>query len=279
MDKYEHTILFVDDEKSVLNSLKRLLRKEEYRILTALSAKDALNVMEKEEAVSIVVSDHRMPEMSGIDFLARVKIDYPDVIRIILTGYTEVNAITESVNQGHIYKFFLKPWDDNQLKLELRQALEQYRLIKANKNLHEKVFEKNKELEEINENLELLVKERTVDLEVQNQALELSRVILDDLPIPVIGVSVEGMIVFMNSKVSLLTSGNDMIELGKNILDYFPIDVKEQILESISSGNPCFVEAYRSNEDSYDIDMVPLSGSFTGKGVVLSFYKSADYHG
>ena len=111
MDKYELTVLFVDDEKSVLNSLKRLLRKEEYRILTASGGKDALKVMEK-EFVSIVVSDHRMPEMSGIDFLARVKIDYPDVIRIILTGYTEVNAITESVNQGHIYKFFLKPWDE-----------------------------------------------------------------------------------------------------------------------------------------------------------------------
>ena len=278
MDKYEHTILFVDDEKNVLNALKRLLRKEEYRILTALSGKDALKLMEK-ESVSTVVSDHRMPEMSGIDFLARVKMDYPDVIRIILTGYTEVNAITESVNQGHIYKFFLKPWDDNHLKLELRQALEQYWLIKSNKSLHEKVFEKNKELEEINENLEFLVKERTVDLEVQNQALELSRAILDDLPIPVIGVSVEGMIVFINSKVHLLASGNDMIELGKNILAYFPIDVKEQILEPILSGNPCFVEDYSFNENSYDIDMVPLSGSFTGKGVVLSFYKSADYHG
>ncbi len=278
MDKYEHTVLFVDDEKSVLNSLKRLLRKEEYRILTASGGKDGLKIMEK-EIVSIVVSDHRMPEMSGIDFLARVKIDCPDVIRIILTGYTEVNAITESVNQGHIYKFFLKPWDDNQLKLELRQALEQYRLIKSNKSLHEKVFQKNKELEAINENLEFLVKERTMDLEVQNQALELSRVILNDLPIPVIGVSVEGMIVFMNSKVHSLTSGNDIIEIGKNILDYFPMDVKEQMLEPISSGNPCFVKDYRFNGKSYDIDMVPLSGSFTGKGVVLSFYKSVDHHG
>jgi len=152
----KHTILCVDDEKNILNSLKRLLRKEAYRLVTASGGKEGLEKLAAEE-ISLVVSDHRMPEMSGTEFLQKVKNQYPDIIRIILTGYTEVDSITESINRGHIYKFLLKPWNDQNLILEIRQALDQYDLVKANKKLNNEVIKKNAELKRINENLEMLV--------------------------------------------------------------------------------------------------------------------------
>ena len=134
MNENRHTVLCVDDEKNILQSLKRLLRKEDYRLLTASSGEEGLKVLEEND-VHMVISDQRMPEMSGTEFLAALKTKYPDVLRIILSGYTDVDSITESINKGHIYKFLLKPWNDHNLKLEIKQALEQYDLIQANKKL------------------------------------------------------------------------------------------------------------------------------------------------
>ena len=145
-------VLCVDDEENILNSLKRLLRKEDYRLLTASSGQAGLEVLRKNQ-VQVVMSDQRMAGMSGTEFLAKVKEKYPDVLRIILSGYTEVDAITESINKGNIYKFFLKPWNDHNLKLEIRQALDQYRLIQTNRQLDETVMLQNEELKRVIENL------------------------------------------------------------------------------------------------------------------------------
>ena len=134
MNENRHTVLCVDDEKNILRSLNRLLRKEDYRLLTASSGEEGLKVLEEND-VHMVISDQRMPKMSGTEFLAALKTKYPDVLRIILSGYTEVDSITESINKGHIYKFLSKPWNDHNLKLEIKQALEQYDLIQANKKL------------------------------------------------------------------------------------------------------------------------------------------------
>jgi len=142
MEPPRHTILFVDDEKNILNSLKRLLRKEDYRILNALSGEEGLKILAENE-VHLVITDLRMPEMNGIEFLTRLRVDYPDLIRIILTGYTDVDTLIESINKGHVYKFFLKPWNDDDLKLEIRKALERYDLIAANKRLCEKAMKQN----------------------------------------------------------------------------------------------------------------------------------------
>ena len=141
----QHTILCVDDEPNILHSIKRLLRREGYRLLTAQNAKEGLEILQENE-IHLVISDQRMPEMSGTEFFAQVKIRYPDVIRVILSGYTDVDSITESINKGHIYKFLLKPWNDQNLKMEIKQALEQYDLIQTNKKLHAKVIVQNKEL-------------------------------------------------------------------------------------------------------------------------------------
>ena len=183
MNDAVRSILCVDDEKSITSALYRLLRRDGYGILTADSGPEGLEVLAKND-VQVVISDQRMPEMSGIEFLQIIKERYPDIIRIILTGYTEVDSITAAINKGHIYKFFLKPWNNQNLQLEIRNAFEQYDLIQTNKGLSQKVLEQNEALRTTNENLENLVQERTEAIEIQNQALELSRAILGGSPHP-----------------------------------------------------------------------------------------------
>jgi response regulator RpfG family c-di-GMP phosphodiesterase len=273
MNDIQHTVLFVHDEENILHSLKRLLRREEYRILTATSGVDGFEIL-KENDVHLVMTDQRMPGMSGTEFLAKVKENYPEVIRIVLSGYTEVDSITESINKGHIYKFMLKPWNDHTLKLEIKQALEQYDLMQVNKTLHEKLIEKNKELKKINENLEVLVKERTMDFEIQNQALELSRAILEDLPIPVMGISSEMIIVLINRKAETLSLNNKHIEIGKKLTDFFSSDVEEKITGVLTADTGNTLVEYRISEATYDLEFIPLSGRFCGKGVVMTLSPS-----
>lgn len=269
MNDRSHTILCVDDEENILNSLKRLLRREPYRLLTARNGAEGLKIFEQNQ-VHLVITDQRMPGMSGIEFLAKVRAKYPDVLRIILTGYTDVDSITESINKGHIYKFFLKPWNDQTLKLEIKQALEQYDLIKANKGLHEEVLKKNQALKRINENLEKRVQERTKTLEVQNQALEISRAILEDLPVPIIGLSIEGTIVFINQQAQYLPVNGQGVEIGRSFNDYFSPDMQGIIASVFSSNLRQRVSNYRISGVAHHIDLTPLSGRFRGKGVIMT---------
>jgi response regulator RpfG family c-di-GMP phosphodiesterase len=269
MNGYQHTVLFVDDEDNILRSLKRLLRKEGYRLLTATSGVDGLEML-NEHDVHLVVTDQRMPGMSGTDFLAKVKEKYPEVIRIVLSGYTEVDSITESINKGHIYKFMLKPWNDQNLKLEIKQALEQYDLMQVNKTLHEKLIEKNQELKKINENLEVLVNERTMDFEIQNRALELSRAILEDLPIPILGISNEMIIVLINRNMETLSFNNESVKIGRRLSDYFSRDVEEKITGVLTTDICDTFTGYRISGATYNLNLTPLSGRFSGKGVVMT---------
>ena len=121
-----NTVLFVDDESNILASLKRTLRREGYVILTAESAAEGFSILAK-NSVQVVVSDQRMPEMSGTEFLARVKTLYPETVRMVLSGYSEISAVTDSINKGEVYRFMLKPWSDEQLKMEVSGALRHWR--------------------------------------------------------------------------------------------------------------------------------------------------------
>ncbi|MBM4333745.1 MAG: response regulator [Deltaproteobacteria bacterium] len=269
MNERKHTILLVDDEENILNAIKRLLRKENYEILTASSVNKALKLLE-ENQVHLIVSDQRMPEISGTDFLATVKENYPDVIRIILTGYMDVDAISESVNKGQTYKFLLKPWDDQTFKLEIKQALDYYDLQEANKELHRKVLEQNKTLREVNENLETLIQRRTEELVIQNQTLELSREILDHLPVAIIGVSKEGMIVLANQETQRLPLSGKTIRLGEDVSDYFGDGVGATIAAALNIHTPQVLSNCWISGKPYEIHCTPLSGSFHGRGVILS---------
>lgn len=274
MNDSKHTVLCVDDEQSILSALKRLLRKEGYNLITASSGPEGLKIL-KGNDVHLIICDQRMPGMSGTEFLAIVQKKYSAVIRIVLTGYTEVDAITEAINKGHVYKFFLKPWNDQSLKLEIKQALEQYDLIQANKTLNRKVLEQNEELKKVNEHLEEVVQERTEVLKIQNRALELSRAMLEDLPMPILGVGAEGVIAVINQSAQGLSCNGKVIGVGNKLSDYFSTGVQEKAAGVFKTNETQRLEGYQLSDRTYDIDLTPLSGRFQGKGIILTLTQTS----
>jgi DNA-binding NtrC family response regulator len=114
-------LLFLDDEPSVLNALKRSMRKEGYEVFICTEPEDALRMI-KENQIDIVVSDHLMPSMTGTEFLALAARLHPHVFRVMLTGQADVDVAIRSINEGHVHRFLTKPWDDAQLKFVLRDA-------------------------------------------------------------------------------------------------------------------------------------------------------------
>jgi diguanylate cyclase (GGDEF)-like protein/PAS domain S-box-containing protein len=120
------TLLVVDDEPHVLSALTRLLRREGYRVLCAQSAAQGLELLST-NLVQVIVSDQRMPFMTGTQFLGRVKQLYPDTIRMVLSGYSELSSLTDAINEGAIYRYLSKPWDDDRLKVEIMLAFRHYR--------------------------------------------------------------------------------------------------------------------------------------------------------
>ncbi|MGE4545426.1 MAG: ATPase, T2SS/T4P/T4SS family [Pedobacter sp.] len=131
-----YTLLFVDDEDGVLKALRRIFQDENYQILTACNASDALTILEK-YTIHLIVSDHRMPGMTGAQLLKQIKERWPETIRIMLTGYADVQSIMGAVNEGSVYKFITKPWNDEDLRLTISLALQQYALMQENRKLKE----------------------------------------------------------------------------------------------------------------------------------------------
>lgn len=172
--KYKHTILIVDDEGSITKALNRIFRKEGYKILTASNGLEGIELLKKNESpVSLIISDQRMPGMTGSEFLEKSKDIFPDAMRFLLTGYSDMDAIIDAVNRGEIHRYLTKPWDDNDLLLQVRQSLEQYELILENKRLLALTGKQNKELEEVNKHLDKKVQERSKEIIEKNK--ELSR--------------------------------------------------------------------------------------------------------
>jgi len=165
------TVLCVDDEANIINALKRLFRPCGYRVITALSGAEGLRVCATEK-IDLVVSDMRMPEMDGAAFLEQVRSVAPDAVRILLTGYSDVESTIAAVNQGEIHRYIAKPWDDNELLLTVRQALERSRLEQENQRLEALTQRQNEELRQLNTGLEALVEQRTGELQVANEKLK-----------------------------------------------------------------------------------------------------------
>lgn len=153
-EKPKYTILFVDDEPGVLKAMSRIFRHENYNILLSGSPLEALEIL-KEKKVHVVVSDYRMPKMNGADFLIQVKPLYPETIRIMLTGHADVNAVMGAINQGAVYKFITKPWNDDDLRLTVSLALEQYDMIRENKSLKQTQIQQSRNIDKLKKYLDI----------------------------------------------------------------------------------------------------------------------------
>ncbi len=168
-----HRLLIVDDEESILNSLKRLFRKDGYHIQTALSGQAGIEVLNNsEKPYSLIISDQRMPGMNGAQFLEEAKKIFPDAIRFLLTGYSDMDAIVDAVNKGEIHRYLVKPWDDGDLRLQVQQSLKQYELVLENRRLLELTGKQNEDLNDLNRNLEGLVEKRTLEIEQKHRELQ-----------------------------------------------------------------------------------------------------------
>ena len=166
-------VLFVDDEPSILSSLRRLFRPQGYRVLLADSGRAGLAMLES-EPVDLVVSDMRMPEMDGATLLEQVRERWPNVGRVLLTGYADIGSTVAAINRGQIHRYVAKPWDDRDLLMCVQDALERRRLEQENRALLQLTRKQNDELLDLNAKLEARVKARTSELEQVNAMLETS---------------------------------------------------------------------------------------------------------
>lgn len=152
---HANNLLVIDDEPSILSSLRRQFRRN-YQVHIANSAQEGLELMKK-YPIQVIISDQRMPGMAGGEFFAKVKHEYPDATRLLLTGYADIQAVIEAINDGNIYRYITKPWDPVELDTIVREAFSRHNLIVRNKALM-------KELVEANQDLEKRVNERTQEL-------------------------------------------------------------------------------------------------------------------
>jgi putative nucleotidyltransferase with HDIG domain len=166
----EHTVLFVDDEVNILKALQRLFRIEDMNVLCASRASEALELLER-HPTQVVVTDQRMPEMSGVDFLAQVREHHPEIVRMMLTGYTEINVAVDAINRGEIYRLITKPWNDDELRATIRQAFDHADLKAEIRRLNQVSREQNFKLQDMNRNLEGKVRDRTKQLAEKHQQL------------------------------------------------------------------------------------------------------------
>lgn len=145
------SILIVDDNPDVISSLRRILIDEPYDVYTANSGIEGISILKTHPKIKVVISDEKMPGMLGAEFLSKVKTMYPEIIRIILTGYADMEAVIKAVNNGEIYRFFTKPWNEYDLKFAINAALHKYNMEEKNRMLLKTVKQQATELKRLEE--------------------------------------------------------------------------------------------------------------------------------
>lgn len=214
------TLLLVDDEDNIVAALKRLLRRDGYRIVTAASAAEGLQRLAEHE-VDVIVSDQRMPGMTGVEFLHRAKALYPQTVRIVLSGYTELQSVIDAVNEGAIYKFLTKPWDDARLREHVAEAFRQKELADENRRLTHEVDAANTDLAALNERLERLLAQQREQAELLAASAAGTRGVLDDLPAAVLGIDPDGIVAYANRAAERALAPNDGL-LGRPAAEVLP---------------------------------------------------------
>ena len=257
----KNVLLFVDDEANILAALKRVFRKSGYEIHTASSGQEGLEILEQ-LPVDLVMSDQRMPGMTGVEFLKKVKELYPHTIRIILSGYSEIGTITSAINEGEVFRFVSKPWNDEELKQTIEHSLEQRKLRKQNELLLKKVSEQNEKLRILNEDLERLVRERTGELAMTQK-------ILENLPVSVIGVDEEKTVAYVNKAAREMWRDKGIPLMGVTVGRVFDESVEDIVEQARTEGRLCGLDEFVLGEKKLRIACKVVDPEDKGRGVIL----------
>ncbi len=261
MEDAKYSILYVDDEHNNLKIFKNTFRRE-YNVFTAISAKEGINIL-KNKKINTILSDQRMPEMTGVDFLKYTLKTHPDINRILITGYTDFNVIKSAINEAKIYQYIQKPWRENDLSSTIKEALKIYELEKENKKLPENLKIAN--INFANTNIELIEAAKKISIE-KTKAVESNRlksVFLSNLSHE-IRTPMNGIIGFAN----LLQTKNLSSEKNKKYTDII-IDSSEQLLKIID--DIIEISRFETNQIEFNIEKINISSFFND---IYFYYKA-----
>ena len=181
--KYKHSLLIIDDEEAILDIMTMMLEEEGYDLRTANSAEEGLKILQESPIFSLIISDQMMPGMTGVQFFTQARKICPNALRVLLTGYTDTDAIIDAINSGGIHLYITKPWQKNELIYTINQMLSKAELLIENRLLNELVKKQNAELLELNKTLEEKVRLKTLSLSQRAEELKASfektRIILE----------------------------------------------------------------------------------------------------
>ena len=254
----DYNIIIVDDEPMVTSSLSALLSFEgEYRPLVFNSPVDALEYIKKSD-IDLVISDFFMPELNGIDFLTRVKKIHPEASLVLLTGYADKDSAIKAINEIGLYRYLEKPWDNNDLLLCIKNALERSHLIE---NLEQKILELSqaqKQLHNYNIELENQVQKRTFELEMANAELS---AIINNCADEIIILSPDGEMKQANPAFEKICGFNEMQITSKKFSEIFSNAKNEFIIDKLTLNSNVFLRDYKVYNHIKD-KIIPVEISF-----------------
>jgi len=260
-------ILLVDDEPNIIRALRRLFFDEEYQVYSASSGEEGLAILQSTE-VDLIIADYRMSGMDGVEFFRRARKLQPDALRLILSGYAEVRVLTDAINEGNIYRFIFKPWNDDELKSTIQLAFEQQRLMLENRLLSGELQRKNEQLQDFNRQLERQVQQRTRELLIQNQVLSVSQEILELVPVGVVGFSRDGVVVVMNQSARGHFKGG----AGQILEEVLPEDLAARCSRLLQDPSAALQFEAEIKDRIYTVEIHPLMRAEKVHGGVLIYY-------
>ncbi|MDO9101236.1 MAG: EAL domain-containing protein, partial [Candidatus Nitrotoga sp.] len=237
------TLLLVDDEANILSALKRLLRRDGYDILTAMSAEQGLELLARQQ-VDVIISDQRMPGMSGVEFLRRVKTLHPETVRLVLSGYTDLQAVTDAINEGAIYKFLTKPWDDGILRANIEEAFRNKEMADENRRLHTGLALANSQMTVVNEQLQTLLANKDLQVMRDESLLDIAQEVLQQLPWPIIGIDDERTVALANIAANVIC-GNGEPLLGRDMDASLPAPLLAALGSSLTAESDISINGVR----------------------------------
>ena len=253
------TLLLVDDEPNILSALRRSLRRSGHRILTAGSGAEGLEILEREE-VDIIISDQRMPNMTGVEFLRRARQRWPQTVRISLSGYTDLNSISDAINEGAVFKFITKPWDDTALQATIKEAFTRKQTADQTRRLQRALTLANEEQIRVNSRLTALLAERERQMATGQAILEATHAVFSALPVPVLGIDSEGMVAIVNEAAEHLFGPG---LLGEQSSECLPVE----LTGSLGAGS---LQTFTYDGKRFRVLSRPIGHGAESKGEVLT---------